>query len=206
MGEGGGLVLGCGCKAKTQEDVDAFARFYSARFRDEALSTLETRMRRRALVVGASLCGASPLLAIPLLVNAQSVFAYLLLAMGVALLMVGAFFLVRARRAHVYCEARFDQLLAADLESACSETKRVFDLVFDDEGVEARFGVTSGVPQRRRLGWTGVRGVYLTDDLVFIQGLTWVCRASTPPETYEALISELCRRVSARLVDDSRIG
>lgn len=206
MGKSGGLVLRCGSKAGVREDVNAFARFYGARFRDEALGTLEARVRRRALVAGVSLCGISLLSAIPLLVNAQSVFAYLLLAMGAVLLAAGVFFLARAVRAHDYCEMRFDRLLAADFESACSETKRVFDLALDGEGIEVRFGVTSGVPQKRRLGWAEVRGVYLTDDLVFIQGLTWVCRTSTPPETYEALIAELRRRMPAGLVDNVRAG
>ena len=135
-----------------------------------------------------------------LLINARSVFAYLLLAMGGVLGALGLFFLVRAIRAPSFCARRLDRLLAADFEASRSETKRVFDLIVDGEGVETRFGVTSGVPQRRRLRWDQVRGVYLADGLVFVQGLTWVCRASTPPDAYDALVAELRRRMPPDLV------
>ena len=135
-----------------------------------------------------------------LLINARSVFAYLLLAMGGVLGALGLFFLVRAIRAPSFCARRLDRLLAADFEASRSETKRVFDLIIDGEGVETRFGVTSGVPQRRRLRWDQVRGVYLADGLVFVQGLTWVCRASTPPDAYDALVAELRRRMPPDLV------
>lgn len=200
MGEPEKLIVRCGNAGRIQGDVDAFSRFYAERFRDEALAGFVGRMRRQSLAAAVPLLAAGALLGIPLLINARSVFAYLLLAMGGVLGALGLFFLVRAIRAPSFCARRLDRLLAADFEASRSETKRVFDLIIDGEGVEARFGVTSGVPQRRRLRWDQVRGVYLADGLVFVRGLTWVCRASTPPDAYDALVAELRRRMPPDLV------
>lgn len=196
------LMVSCGNVASVDADVDAFERFYAQRFRDEALASMTARARRQSLALGLPLVVGAGALVVPVLVNAASVFAWLLLAMGALLLALGAFFLARAGRAAAYCRRRFDQLLAADFEASRSTTKRVFDLVLDDEGIEVRFGTTSGVSQRRRRRWDEVRAVYVTDELVFVPGLTWVCRASTPPEGYAALIAQLAVRCAPGFRDE----
>ena len=75
------LEFDYGTSAAVERDVDMFERFYRERFGEDALQALIARIRKQYRSWGVLLCFAMALLAIPVLINASSVFAYILLSL-----------------------------------------------------------------------------------------------------------------------------
>lgn len=197
------LEFDYGRPSTVDRDVDAFERFYRERFGQAALDSFTARVRRQSRMLGISLLVAMAALCLPVLINSASVFAYILLAMGLGLGGVGVFFLIRASRARRYCEAHLDDLLDKEFQATRTETKRVFHACCTDEGIEVRFGTKTGVKQRRHQPYDQMRLVIVTDELVFIQGLTWLCRFQMDEACYEDLIAILMRQCP-QAVEDQR--
>ena len=93
------LELAYGSPANVDRDVDLFEGFYLAHCAEEALARMVKRTKRRSLALGACLCVAACLLAVPMAMNPSSIFAVILLLMGGGLLVAGALFLWRAAQA-----------------------------------------------------------------------------------------------------------
>ena len=76
------LELAYGSPANVDRDVDLFEGFYLAHCAEEALARMVQRTKRRSLALGACLCVAACLLAVPMAMNPSSIFAVILLLMG----------------------------------------------------------------------------------------------------------------------------
>lgn len=183
-----------GSPGVVDRDVDEFERFYRTRFGDWALKSFTGRIRRQSLIYGISLCIAMGLLCVPMLINASSIFALILLLMGLGLGGVGVFFLVRAARAEVYCQGNLDKLLDKEFAATRSVTKRCFRVRCTAEGIGVEFGTRSSVKQRRFRPYDDIRCIVATEDLVFIKGLTWVCREQMGEELFGAFVDFLRQR------------
>lgn len=200
-GEGALLSFSYGNLEGVADDVDLFERFYAAHFKDEALAGLVRRTRRQSLALAVPLCLAGAALFVPPFVNAASIFAFILLAMGVGLLCVGLFFLVRFACAHAYCERRFDRLMEAEFAGTRTATKRIFDVAFFETCVRVSFGAQTAVKQTRVKRYEDVKGVYATDDLVFVKGLTWMARFQMGDGRFGEVCALLAKKCPDRFVD-----
>ena len=189
------LEFDYGLPANVDRDVDLFREFYLARFREEALARIVARMKRRNVVFGFALCIAGALFAVPVVINAASVFAKIILAMGLAFAAVGIGFLAVAARAERFCEHRFEKLMEGEFAASRSVTKRVFKMVFTDAGVTVSFGTQSAVKQARTKRYEDIEAVHAADDLLFIKGLTWISRFQMEDFAFEdvcGLLREKC--------------
>lgn len=183
------LELAYGSPANVDRDVDLFEGFYLAHCAEEALARMVQRTKRRSLALGACLCVAACLLAVPMAMNPSSIFAVILLLMGGGLLVAGALFLWRAAQARAYCGRRFRKLMDAEFAGTRSVTKRVFDVRFTEEGMTVSFGTKTAVKQTRSKAYADISAVYATDELVFVKGLTWMSRFQLGDEPF----GEVCR-------------
>lgn len=183
-----------GSPGAVDRDVDAFERFYRVRFGEQALKSLTERVRRQSLACGVSLCAAMGLLCVPMLINASSIFALILLLMGLGLGGLGVFFLIRAARAGAYCERNLDRLLDREFAATRSVTKRCFRVRCTEEGIGVEFGTRSSVKQKRFCPYGEISRICEDDGLLFIQGLTWMCREQMGEEPFEALTALLRER------------
>ena len=179
------LELAYGSPANVDRDVDLFEGFYLAHCAEEALARMVQRKKRRSLALGACLCVAACLLAVPMAMNPSSIFAVILLLMGGGLLVAGALFLWRAAQARAYCGRRFRKLMDAEFAGTRSVTKRVFDVRFTEEGMTVSFGTKTAVKQTRSKAYADISAVYATDELVFVKGLTWMSRFQLGDEPFE---------------------
>lgn len=195
------LEFDYGTSAAVERDVDMFERFYCERFGEDALQALSARMRKQYRSWGVLLCFAMALLAMPVLINASSVFAYILLLMGIGLGGVGCFFLVRAAHSEAYCKQHFDRLMQKEFAATRSVTKRVFHMRCTEEGIGVDFGTQTSIKQRRFRPYGEIGRIAATDDLIFIKGLTWVCREQMGDEQFRAL-GELLRERCPEAWDD----
>ena len=76
-----------------------------------------------------------------------------------------------------------------------SVTKRVFEVRFTDSDVTVNFGAQTAIKQTRTKRYEEIAGVYATDELVFVKGLTWMARFQMEDEDFRrvcALLEEKC--------------
>lgn len=195
------LEFDYGTAAAVGRDVDTFERFYCERFGEDALRALIARTKKQYRSWGILLCFAMVLLAMPVFINASSVFAYILLLMGIGLGGIGCFFLVRAARSEAYCKQHFDRLMQKEFAATRSVTKRVFHMRCTEEGIGVDFGTQTSIKQRRFQSYRKIGCIAATDNLIFIKGLTWVCREQMGDEQFRAL-GELLRERCPEVWDD----
>ncbi|MEQ3362966.1 hypothetical protein [Raoultibacter massiliensis] len=195
------LEIAYGSEDAVDRDVDLFEEFYAGHFKEEALSRFVARARSRNRTLFVALCLAGALLVLPMAINPSSVFAAILLAMGVMLMVVGLYFAYRMATAERFCSENFGRLIDDEFAASRSVTKRVFAIRLSELGVTVNFGSQTAVKQTRRKGYEEIPGVHLTDDLVFIEGLTWVARFQTSDEEFSALCSLLKQRCAERFYD-----
>ncbi|WP_139651640.1 exopolysaccharide biosynthesis protein [Raoultibacter phocaeensis] len=185
-----------GTEGTVDRDVDLFETFYAGYFKEKALARLVARARSRNRILFLALCIGGVLLAIPMAINASSIFAVILLAMGIALFGIGLYFAYRMVTAERYCKEHFGRLLDNEFAATRSVTKRVFDVRFTEQSVTVQFGSQTSIKQTRSKRYEDIAGVYVTDELVFIEGLTWLARFQLDERTFEtmaALLQERCR-------------
>lgn len=169
------LEFDYGSEGTIEKDVDIFEEFYRNRYGEEAITAFANRIKRQSFTLGIMFCTLMVLLFIPVIINSTSIFAYILLFMGLALGGVGVFFLIRAKRSQEYCRKNFDKLLDKEFASTRSVTKRLFNVCCTKEGIQVVFGVKTGIKQKRFRSYDELKTIVITDKLVFIKGLTWLC-------------------------------
>ena len=208
MGKEGSVLLefDYGTEMAVDRDVDAFERFYRTRFEAKALASFVDRTRRRSRICGMLLCFVMALLFIPVLVNASSIFAYILLCMGLGLGGVGVFLLTRSARSEAYCRKNLDRLLENEFAATRSITQRCFHVSCTEEGVEVRFGSRSSVKQKRFRSYEDIERAYVTDELLFIPGLTWLCRFQLSDDQFRELCALLQRYTFLEYEKDDGCG
>lgn len=190
------LEIAYGTEGTVDRDVDLFETFYAGYFKEKALARLVGRARSRNRALFLALCISGMLLGLPMAINASSIFAVILLAMGIALFGAGLYFAYRTATARRFCEEHFERLLGDEFAATRSVTKRVFDVRFTEQSVTVQFGSQTSIKQTRIKHYEDIAGVYVTDELVFIEGLTWLARFQLDEHTFEtmaALLREQCK-------------
>lgn len=189
------LALAYGASDAVNRDVDAFEAFYAKNFKDEALAKLETRERSRYRIFAIAFIVGALLLTLPMFVNPSSIFAVILLGMGCLLLAAGLFSIYRMATVRQRCIRNFDKLMGDEFAATRSVTKRVFEVRFTDSDVTVNFGAQTAIKQTRTKRYEEIAGVYATDELVFVKGLTWMARFQMEDEDFRrvcALLEEKC--------------
>lgn len=189
------LALAYGASDAVNRDVDAFEAFYAKNFKDEALAKLETRERSRSRIFAIAFIVGALLLTLPMFVNPSSIFAVILLGMGCLLLAAGLFSIYRMATVRQRCIRNFDKLMGDEFAATRSVTKRVFEVRFTDSDVTVNFGAQTAIKQTRTKRYEEIAGVYATDELVFVKGLTWMARFQMEDEDFRrvcALLEEKC--------------
>ncbi len=189
------LALAYGASDAVNRDVDAFEAFYAKNFKDEALAKLETRERSRYRIFAIAFIVGALLLTLPMFVNPSSIFAVILLSMGCLLLAAGLFSIYRMATVRQRCIRNFDKLMGDEFAATRSVTKRVFEVRFTDSDVTVNFGAQTAIKQTRTKRYEEIAGVYATDELVFVKGLTWMARFQMEDEDFRrvcALLEEKC--------------
>lgn len=189
------LALAYGASDAVNRDVDAFEAFYAKNFKDEALAKLETRERSRYRIFAIAFIVGALLLTLPMFVNPSSIFAVILLSMGCLLLAAGLFSIYRMAAVRQRCIRNFDKLMGDEFAATRSVTKRVFEVRFTDSDVTVNFGAQTAIKQTRTKRYEEIAGVYATDELVFVKGLTWMARFQMEDEDFRrvcALLEEKC--------------
>ena len=189
------LALAYGASDAVNRDVDAFEAFYAKNFKDEALAKLETRERSRYRIFAIAFIVGALLLTLPMFVNPSSIFAVILLGMGCLLLAAGLFSIYRMATVRQRCIRNFDKLMGDEFAATRSVTKRVFEVRFTDSDVTVNFGAQTAIKQTRTKRYEEIAGVYATDGLVFVKGLTWMARFQMEDEDFRrvcALLEEKC--------------
>lgn len=189
------LALAYGASDAVNRDVDAFEAFYAKNFKDEALAKLETRERSRSRIFAIAFIVGALLLTLPMFVNPSSIFAVILLGMGCLLLAAGLFSIYRMATVRQRCIRNFDKLMGDEFAATRSVTKRVFEVRFTDSDVTVNFGAQTAIKQTRTKRYEEIAGVYATDGLVFVKGLTWMARFQMEDEDFRrvcALLEEKC--------------
>lgn len=189
------LALAYGASDAVNRDVDAFEVFYAKNFKDEALAKLETRERSRYRIFAIAFIVGALLLTLPMFVNPSSIFAVILLSMGCLLLAAGLFSIYRMATVRQRCIRNFDKLMGDEFAATRSVTKRVFEVRFTDSDVTVNFGAQTAIKQTRTKRYEEIAGVYATDELVFVKGLTWMARFQMEDEDFRrvcALLEEKC--------------
>ncbi|WP_303202932.1 hypothetical protein [Raoultibacter timonensis] len=189
------LALAYGASDAVNRDVDAFEVFYAKNFKDEALAKLETRERSRYRIFAIAFIVGALLLTLPMFVNPSSIFAVILLSMGCLLLAAGLFSIYRMATVRQRCIRNFDKLMGDEFAATRSVTKRVFEVRFTDSDVTVNFGAQTAIKQTRTKCYEEIAGVYATDELVFVKGLTWMARFQMEDEGFRrvcALLEEKC--------------
>lgn len=197
-GEDALLSFSYGKTGGIERDVDRFREFYLACFSKDARFALEARMRRTSWFAAAVCFAGACFCVIPVFVNASSVFAYVILAMGTVLAGTGACLSVRAVRSGERAARDFPLLMESEFASSCSATKRLFDVRMTGEGVSVEFGTTTGVRQQRLKRYGDIEEVAVDGDLLFIKGLTWLCSFNMDEDDYRAACRMLEQRCSDR--------
>ena len=178
------LALAYGASDAVNRDVDAFEAFYAKNFKDEALAKLETRERSRYRIFAIAFIVGALLLTLPMFVNPSSIFAVILLSMGCLLLAAGLFSIYRMATVRQRCIRNFDKLMGDEFAATRSVTKRVFEVRFTDSDVTVNFGAQTAIKQTRTKRYEEIAGVYATDELVFVKGLTWMARFQMEDEVF----------------------
>lgn len=189
------LALAYGASDAVNRDVDAFEAFYAKNFKDEALAKLETREHSRYRIFAIAFIVGALLLTLPMFVNPSSIFAVILLGMGCLLLAAGLFSIYRMATVRQRCIRNFDKLMGDEFAATRSVTKRVFEVRFTDSDVTVNFGAQTAIKQTRTKRYEEIAGVYATDGLVFVKGLTWMARFQMEDEDFRrvcALLEEKC--------------
>ena len=189
------LALASGASDAVNRDVDAFEAFYAKNFKDEALAKLETRERSRYRIFAIAFIVGALLLTLPMFVNPSSIFAVILLSMGCLLLAAGLFSIYRMATVRQRCIRNFDKLMGDEFAATRSVNKRVFEVRFTDSDVTVNFGAQTAIKQTRTKRYEEIAGVYATDELVFVKGLTWMARFQMEDEDFRrvcALLEEKC--------------
>ena len=189
------LALAYGASDAVNRDADAFEAFYAKNFKDEALAKLETRERSRYRIFAIAFIVGALLLTLPMFVNPSSIFAVILLSMGCLLLAAGLFSIYRMATVRQRCIRNFDKLMGDEFAATRSVTKRVFEVRFTDSDVTVNFGAQTAIKQTRTKRYEEIAGVYATDELVFVKGLTWMARFQMEDEDFRrvcALLEEKC--------------
>ena len=187
-----------GSSTNVNKDVDLFKGFYLEYFQEEALGKIVARTRKRALIGGLVLCLVAVLFVAPMIINPASIFAKIILAMGVVLLAAGLASFGMAMRAEAYATNRFERLMESEFTSTRSGTRRVFNIYFSGGSVTVSFGAQSSVKQVRTKRYEDIPAVYETAELVFIKGLTWLSRFQMGDEAFGAVCNVLKEKCSDR--------
>lgn len=184
-----------GSESSIDKDVDIFETFYRDRYGKEAMSSFVNRIRRQYSTLGIMFCTVMVLLFVPVVINSTSIFAYILLCMGVALGGIGIFLLVRAKNSRTYCQKNFEKLLDKEFASTRSATKRIFRVCCTNQGIQIVFGIKTAVKQKRFRYYDELKKIVITDQLIFIQGLTWFCffqLNKTDKEKFISILKTMC--------------
>lgn len=183
------LEITYGTKNGVNRDVSLFETFYRRYFMNDALLKFEKREKERCGAYALSLCGGALLCVIPLMINPASIFSNIILIMGGLIFATGLLFGYRALGAEKHCASCAESLISNEFMASRSMTKRIFKVYCTDQVAIVEFGLATAISQRRTKLYRDIPGVYLTDELLFIQGLTWVARFQMSDEQFGKICS-----------------
>lgn len=191
-----------GAEGAIDKDVDLFEAFYMERFKDDALGRFVKRSKKSSFRCAVAAFVFACFFPIPMIVDSGPVFAKLLLFMGLVPFGVGVYFLLKCRNAQFRCEKDLEELVASEFYVSRTVTKRVFKAAFGAHDVKVFFGVKSGVHQKRSKAYADISRVVVTDELIFIEGLTWMCKFQMGDGVFDAVVHLLERKCPKAFVDE----
>ena len=90
-----------------------------------------------------------------------------------------------------YCEANEEKIVADSFSEARSSAWRNFDIEFDVDGISISYGAKGTVRRRRERKYSDITALYVTQHLLYIKGVTWLCRSAIDPEDAERVQNAL---------------
>ncbi|MDR3052367.1 MAG: hypothetical protein LBU48_00705 [Coriobacteriales bacterium] len=163
-----------GDREQIGQSVDVFADFYGSVFREEILERfIQKKTRQNSMMVGLGFFVFIVSL-LPAFINFDSIFAKILLILGLAGLVIAGFYIVRIRRARERCERDFDDLLGTEFMRAKGPVSSVFESRVYDDYIEMLSGRETKKASSRSKRFQDIKAVYVSPDLYFFKGLGWI--------------------------------
>lgn len=193
------------CQA-ISKGADDFAAFYLAVFYEDALIEFTNRRRKNYSMVLAFIALLMVLGIMPLLTGSTSVFAYILLFLGIAMMAGIVFCFLRIRDAEAYCKENIRELFDSQLRLAQGPDHVVVESRFYEDRLEQLIGISRGAQKSRVRNYKDIPKVFVTDSLYFFQGAGWVPKALLTVEETEMLDSILASGFKTEDVVFARVG
>jgi hypothetical protein len=167
------LIVNHGTASDIAQAAEAFARFYQQQFYTNIHGAFVKS--RRMVYIAAAIVAAILMVSglIPIFLNSNSIFAYLLLIMSAMLAVAIIFCLVKIRQAPEYCQQHLPEYFAAQIASAKRPDKVVRESRFYPKHVEIISGEPA-TPKSKARPYQQIPRVYETEEIYFLEGLTWI--------------------------------
>lgn len=206
--DGAPVLMGLryGNEVGLDEDVDLFQVFYTKHYGREAATKIYDKMRGSQRTIGIGCVAVGIAATFPKLVfQMTSPFAITLLITALMLIGYGGYKLWQARKPYDPTDEGIAELLYEEFKGARTKRNRIFDLFVTTKGIETTHGVKTGGKQRHYKAYEDMTCVDITDDLIFVKGITWFCRFLLGEERFERLASILKENCGS-VVNDERTG
>jgi hypothetical protein len=167
------LVVEQGSAAEVARGADDFARFYLTKFYPEILAAYVKR-RRRVYTLAALIAFAMALASVvPLVMRSTSLFAYTLIVMGLMLIGVVVFCVIRILQAPAYCKEHLGEFFEVQIAASKLPAHAVTESRFYEDRLEVLRGKTA-TERRKVRPYHEIPRVYETEALYFFQGVGWI--------------------------------
>lgn len=184
-----------GNESAIDHDVDIFEDFYIDRYGKDAAAKVHNRAVGNQKFLGRFLIILGMATFIPkFILESESVFAITLIITGFMMIAFGGYTYRKALKPYEATEQEIKSLLTEEFAAARTKRNRIFDLSITDEGIETVHGVKTGVKQRHSKKWSDITCIDITDDLIFIKGITWLCRFQLGDERFNQIAKLLVDR------------
>ncbi len=168
------LIVDHGDKNAAARGADDFARFYKVEFYEHALEGFTRRRRRTYTMISFIILLFLLSTTVPFLLNSTSIFAYILLALGVIMVVALLYCLRTIKASRHYCKQNFETLFEAQLVLSNTRERAIAQTAFFDDYMEQLVGDDRSRQQRRTKAYRDISKVFETDSIFFFQGMGWI--------------------------------
>ena len=197
------LLVHYGNELAIDRDVDLFESFYSARYGVDAAKKVHARTVKGQKFLARALIILGVATFVPKCIfRSDSVFAITLIITGLMMILFGIYTYKKALKPYEATEQEIKILLEEEFSAARTKRNRIFDLLITDESIETVHGVKTGVKQRHSKKWSDITCANVTDDLIFVKGVTWFCRFQLGDERFNQIAKMLVDRCGDAVKDE----
>jgi hypothetical protein len=161
-----------GSKEDISRSVDFFAQFYQEVFREKMLQAYVSRQRKRYGLVLAIVLFLLVVSVIPALINLSSIFAILLLIMGVALF--GGCIYLGFKLLHAKEDGEKNLPKFFEEQFRFAKQHSVYETMFTPNSLIILSGDPKKKTARKTREYKDIPRVYETNDIFFFEGMGWV--------------------------------